>query len=360
MTHSASTSITASDSTSGKALPLSSVPYATKDFDTKGDHLFQCAHLRRYLNTKLHHKWRDTLQSLIDRIMPLINLTNTKAKTEQTGLVRPLKNTNLRPFDTHFDLPPISKDSHYRCKLRKIGFDIVHCNSDTCPPPSRGGSDAKSNNIITSLLTAEKSKFQRGKSRNSAVTCKQSGITLSGDEIIGQLFDSKAQLLPFAISPLGLFGPTMNHFLYGVEPIPHHIDKNTFPHAYNMAKQSISTAVPSDILHRANEVWRTQHPNKFFGGSYKSPDPLTYVTQQFGREVCFTNGSSGLAAISLLGPGPMPKSSPTTSIDDTLHQTTACTNTEAFRRLNGETSRTHTTTTNAGIANVGGTQSITT
>ena len=116
-----------------------------------------------------------------------------------------------------------------------------------------------------------------------------------------------------------------------------------------------STAVPSDILHRAKEVWRTQHPNKFFGGSYKSPDPLTYVTQQFGREVCFTNGSSGLAAIS-----PMPKSSPTTSIDDTLHQTTACTNTEAFRRLNGETSRTHTTTTNAGIANVGGTQSITT
>ena len=76
----------------------------------------------------------------------------------------------------------------------------------------------------------------------------------------------------------------------------------------------------------------------------KSPVPLTYVTQQFGREVCFTNGSSGLAAISLLGSGPMPKSSPTTSIDDTLHQTTACTNTEAIRRLNEETSRAHATT----------------
>jgi hypothetical protein len=83
-----------------------------------------------------------------------------------------------------------------------------------------------------SLLTAEKSKFQRGKSQNSAVTCKQPGITLSGDEIIGHLFDSKAQLLPFAISPLGLFRP-MNHFLYGVEPIPPHIDKNDFPHEYN-------------------------------------------------------------------------------------------------------------------------------
>lgn len=32
---------------------------------------------------------------------------------------------------------------------------------------SRGGSDANSNNIITSLLMAEKSKFQRGKRRNS-------------------------------------------------------------------------------------------------------------------------------------------------------------------------------------------------
>jgi hypothetical protein len=40
-----------------------------------------------------------------------------------SSLVRPLKNANLRPFDTHLDLPPISKDSHYRCKLRKIGFD---------------------------------------------------------------------------------------------------------------------------------------------------------------------------------------------------------------------------------------------
>jgi hypothetical protein len=35
-------------------------PLCHQDFDTKGDHLFQCAHLGRYLNTKLHHKWRDT------------------------------------------------------------------------------------------------------------------------------------------------------------------------------------------------------------------------------------------------------------------------------------------------------------
>eukprot|EP00985_Skeletonema_marinoi_P020207 scaffold11890_cov146-Skeletonema_marinoi.AAC.2 len=54
---------------------------------------------------------------------------------------------------------------------------MILCNSDTCPPPSRGGSDAKSNSIITSLLTAEKSKFQRGKAINKARTCHATGIT---------------------------------------------------------------------------------------------------------------------------------------------------------------------------------------
>eukprot|EP00577_Skeletonema_sp_RCC1716_P019563 CAMPEP_0113399068 /NCGR_PEP_ID=MMETSP0013_2-20120614/15327_1 /TAXON_ID=2843 ORGANISM="Skeletonema costatum, Strain 1716" /NCGR_SAMPLE_ID=MMETSP0013_2 /ASSEMBLY_ACC=CAM_ASM_000158 /LENGTH=327 /DNA_ID=CAMNT_0000283915 /DNA_START=775 /DNA_END=1758 /DNA_ORIENTATION=+ /assembly_acc=CAM_ASM_000158 len=53
-----------------------------------------------------------------------------------------------------------------------------------------------------------------------------------------------------------------------------------------------------------------QHPTENFGRSYKSPDPSTYYTQQFGRDVCFANGSAGLEAISLLGDGPLTKSLP--------------------------------------------------
>jgi hypothetical protein len=92
----------------------------------------------------------------------------------------------------------------------------------------------------------------------------------------------------------------MNTFLYGTDPMTHAIEPRLFPYASKMAKRSISKAVPSNILHRANEIWRTKHLNKFFGGSYKSPDPLTYVTQQFGREVCFANGSFGRTAMSFL------------------------------------------------------------
>ena len=326
-------------------------PLCQQDFDTKGDHLFQCHQIGRKVNTKMHNKWRDTWQSHLNTLMPLLKLTNTKALKEQTGLIRGLHGSKLRPFDTHVNLPPISTDNHYRCKLQSIGFDMVLCNSDTCPPPSRGGTDAKSNNIITSLLTAEKNKFQRGKSTNKASTCSRTGITLSGDQIIGELYNSKKQLIPFAISPLGLFGPTINSFLYGTDPPttqPHNISEKHFPHAYNMAKRAFSKEVPSNILHRANTIWKQKHPNRFYGHSYKSPDPLTYYTQQFGREVCLANGTAGLEAISLLGDGPKSKSSPNTSChDDAIFINTNCTDTPAFRRLldrNTESSQ-HTVTT---------------
>jgi hypothetical protein len=178
---------------------------------------------------------------------------------------------------------------------------MVTINSDTCPPPSRGGSDAKSNNIIASLIQAEKTKFQRGKSVKASRTDRTSQITITGDQIIGDLFKDNMQLLPFAISPLGLFGPTINRFLYGIQPESnyktlHNIDQGKFPYAYGMAMRAY-TKTPQDILHRANNIWKSKPRNYHYGGSYKSPDPITYYTQVFGRTVCHANGSAGLAAI---------------------------------------------------------------
>ena len=182
---------------------------------------------------------------------------------------------------------------------------MVTCNSDTCPSPSRG-SDAKSNNIIASLISAEKSKFQRGRGSNASRTDSSSQITLTGEQIkiTGELLKNKMQLLPFAISPLGLFGPTINQFLYGTLPNSsyktlHNIDQSKFPHASNMARQAFSKT-PSNILERADSIWKSKKHNYHFGGSYRSPDPSTYYTQVFGRTVCLANGSAGLAAIHAL------------------------------------------------------------
>eukprot|EP00986_Skeletonema_menzelii_P015552 scaffold12045_cov124-Skeletonema_menzelii.AAC.4 len=117
----------------------------------------------------MHDKWRDMWHKQMQTLIPYINLTDTNIEKEAKGLIRTIKNSKVRPFDTHFNLPLVSEDGHYRSRLSKIGFDMVTCNSDTCPSPSRG-SDAKSNNIIASLISAEKSKFQRGRGSNTSHT----------------------------------------------------------------------------------------------------------------------------------------------------------------------------------------------
>eukprot|EP00984_Skeletonema_dohrnii_P016556 scaffold7394_cov100-Skeletonema_dohrnii-CCMP3373.AAC.5 len=95
-----------------------------------------------------------------------------------------------------------------------------------------------------------------------------------------------------------------------------------------MANRASSTKIPSNILERADEIWRRQHPNENFGLSYKSPDPSTYYTQQFGRDICFATGSAGLKAISLLGDGPLIKSSRNNyCYNDALSLFTNCTDT---------------------------------
>eukprot|EP00984_Skeletonema_dohrnii_P024743 scaffold13868_cov93-Skeletonema_dohrnii-CCMP3373.AAC.2 len=143
-------------------------------------------------------------------------------------------------------------------------------------------------------------------------------ITISGEEIIGDLYNSNMQLiLPFAISPLGLFGPTVNRFnLYGktIDSIKQHPQHQRhlipLPLRTQNGQKASSAEIPSNILERANDIWRRQHPTENFGRSYKSPDPSTYYTQLFGRDVCFANGSAGLEAIALLGDGPLTKSLP--------------------------------------------------
>ena len=138
-----------------------------------------------------------------------------------------------------------------------------------------------SNNIVASLISAEKSKFQRGRGSNTSRTDSSSQITLTGEQITRELFSDNMQLLSFAItiSPLGLFGLTITYFLYGTPPnggykTLHNIDKSKFPNASNMAQQAFART-QSNILERADSIWKSKQRNYHYGGSYKSPDPST-------------------------------------------------------------------------------------
>ncbi len=146
-----------------------------------------------------------------------------------------------------------------------------------------------------SLLSAEKSKFQRGRGSNTFRTDSSSQIALTGEQITGELLSDNMQL------PLGLFEPTTNYFLYGTPPngdykTLHNIDKSKFPNASNMAQQAFNRT-PANILARVDSIWKSKQRNYHYGESYKSPDPSTYYTLIFGKTVCSVNGSAGLAVI---------------------------------------------------------------
>ncbi len=118
-------------------------PHCKQDFDTKGDHLYQCQVIGKHTKIQMHNNWRDMWYKQMQTLMPLLNLTDSKSKIqrEALGLVRQIKKSTLRPFDTHFNFPLLLKESYFRSTLSKLGFDMVTCNSDTCPSPTQGGSD---------------------------------------------------------------------------------------------------------------------------------------------------------------------------------------------------------------------------
>jgi hypothetical protein len=275
--------------------------------DRKGDHLFQCNHITRKHKTKMHNQWRDTWKHVLGQIDKLLHISDSKPNHEKQGHVEPLKDTNIRPFDVDITVCHHSKHSTLTCPLDVIGFDIVTTNAGT-PTSHDLENSAKQQNINTLLQESEKKKFQKGKGKSNSKTNKANQITFTGEDITNYLYNANKQLIPFAISPNGLFGPIINRFLYGTPATKLKINQEEFPAAYRMANRSISNHVPSDILNLADAKWRKFHHNKPYGTTWKCPYPSSFAEQEFGHATCFANGEYGLEAIKEMRPVLLPAS----------------------------------------------------
>ena len=120
-------------------------------------------------------------------------------------------------------------------------------------------------------------KFQRrGKS------CKDTGVTLTGDEIVGSILRAGMSFLPIALSAHGRIGSLFRRFLYGIDPIePPSFAKDRIhsPAAERLAR---SHRVPRALLERADLVWRCENPDKPYGEPYLALMPSRHFEQKFG------------------------------------------------------------------------------
>jgi len=104
------------------------------------------------------------------------------------------------------------------------------------------------------LRDGEKKKFCR-----PAKSDKSTGITLSGDDIIGEILRQDMALIPVTVSPFGHIGGLFKKFLYGTDCLPCPDCYNQHPdgsktrriNAEAAYKLAASTKVPFGILNQA-------------------------------------------------------------------------------------------------------------
>jgi hypothetical protein len=253
----------------GTELPIC---FCGKRMDQYGDHCLSC---QRHCKTPMHNSIRDGLARLLEEILPLVRLIGspTAIQKEPRGIIKALPNT--RPFDFSILFDHLLDESAWRTPLFKLGVDVTVVSSAPLPHPDT--SVARKNEIKLRLREGERKKFQR-RGRSD----KDTQMTLSGDDITGEYLRQNMALLPFAVSPHGRLGSLAEQFLYGSDPLPVPDFAADRPNALAAARICRSRVVPHGILERANSIWRHEHPDSSFSGSYKAMDPKTHFDQQLG------------------------------------------------------------------------------
>ena len=170
--------------------------FCGKAMDAYGDHVLSC---RSHCKTPLHNKIRDGLFSLLKELCKTVKLISgdTMVCKEKPRVID--KIPTIRPFDLAILFDHMLDETAWRSTLKILGFDVVVVPSKpTRVTPTRA---ARKNELKLRLSDGEKGKFcRRGK------TCKETQITLTGDEIIGEIISDGMVLVPISVSPHGHVG----------------------------------------------------------------------------------------------------------------------------------------------------------
>ena len=122
-------------------------------------------------------------------------------------------------FDLSFDPypapPPLTS---HGCTSHTVGAGIT-----ISPLPHRLPLDPNSPHVLKNITTNANShlhKYERKKLGRANKTEPSTSIITHGDTLIGDLLHRNMLLIPFAIDPLGRFGPLLQNFLFGHHPAP--------------------------------------------------------------------------------------------------------------------------------------------
>eukprot|EP00581_Thalassiosira_minuscula_P001496 CAMPEP_0183749514 /NCGR_PEP_ID=MMETSP0737-20130205/68324_1 /TAXON_ID=385413 /ORGANISM="Thalassiosira miniscula, Strain CCMP1093" /LENGTH=182 /DNA_ID=CAMNT_0025985271 /DNA_START=640 /DNA_END=1185 /DNA_ORIENTATION=+ len=148
--------------------------------------------------------------------------------TETKRLLRRIP--TIRSFDLSLLFDHILDESPWRCAISHLGFDVVCTTSKPSTSKSLTTLAARKTELQMRLRKYEKAKFCRQRQSD-----KETTISLTGDEIIGDIIQSDMALIPIAVAPHGTFGSLFQRFLYGIDAIP----PPSFPMTAQMQQKQI-------------------------------------------------------------------------------------------------------------------------
>ena len=254
--------------------------FCGKVMDEYGDHCLSCT---CHCKTGMSDGFRNGLTELLKQITMMVGLVSTPNCVEKETPHMIKKLPNLRPFDISILFDPLLDETAWRTKIHLVGIDVVFIHSNASS--SSTSKTARKNELDLRLWNGEKKKYQRrGK------TDKTTLISLSGDDIIGEILAQNMGFIPCAVSPGGHLGGLFNAFLYGGDPLPcpdfKRKDGTKLINATAAYKLACSSKMPHGLLQRANELWKINNSNISYSGSYKAMDPMTWFNQQLGLITC--------------------------------------------------------------------------
>lgn len=110
--------------------------------------------------------------------------------------------------------------------------------------------------------------------------------TIIGEDVIGDLLQANAILIPIVLDPHGNWGPTTQALLSTSKTtIPPLSFRSTNPNARTMHHRSTNHPSPTGILLAADAFWRLHPTRQFYGFSHTAPTPQIHTIQQLGLAI---------------------------------------------------------------------------
>ena len=243
-----------------------------QEMDEYGDHAFCCT---KVVKGAMSDEIRDGLIRIFKRLLVTAKLIPGASSVEKE-----LRNLlqlapKLRPFDLSVKLDHVIGKDRWRTTLDRIGFDVTVISSAASSSAASQTAQQKDSN--TRLCDGERKKYRR-----NGYTDKDTGVTLTGDEIIGEILSTNCALVPITVTEFGQLGSLACRFLYGTAAMTIPTFNDDEVNAKAAAELARSNKLPRGVLPRANAIWRRECPDEFYGYSYKAMDPTTWAEQQLG------------------------------------------------------------------------------